>query len=179
VAIKAPYVRPYFDSAIFISWLKGSDFGLLADGTHGDRFPISRDVVLQGERGSFPIVTSYFTMAEVFKKKGDGNQALTDEQNGRIIKYFESEWIEWVPVERLIGEESNALLVKYRNERLRPHDAIHLASALRAKCDVLLTWDGPLLNVKNAGIRIEFPEVVVAPPVPRDVNLFEASDEQA
>lgn len=179
MATKAPYVRPYFDSAIFISWLKGDDDGPLADGTRGDRFPISRQVMLQAEQGVFPIVTSYFTMAEVFKKKGDGNQALTDEQNGKIVKYFESEWIEWVPVERLIGEESNALLVKYRKERLRPCDAIHLASAIRAKCDVLLTWDGPLLSIKDAGIRIEFPEVIVAAPVPRDVDLFEAADEQA
>ena len=115
-------------------------------------------------------------MAEVFKKKSDGNQTLTDEQNGRIIKYFESEWIEWVPVERLIGEDSNALLVRYRKQHLRPGDAIHLASAIRAKCDVLLTWDGPLLSIKDAGIRIEFPEVIIAPPVPKDVPLFSDGD---
>lgn len=178
MAIKGPYQRPYFDSAIFISWLKPTDDGPLADGTRGDRHPISARVMLDAESGVYQIVTSYLTMAEVFKKKGDSNQPLTDEQNGQIVKYFESGWIDWVPLERLVGEEANKLLVQYRKEGLRPCDAVHLASALRAKCDVLLTWDGPLRDVKHPGIRIEFPEIFVPAPVYKQGSVFDAYDEQ-
>jgi len=62
----------------------------LSDGTVGDRHPISEFVLQQAENGLYSVVTSYATMAEVFKKKGDGNQPLTDDQNGRMMKYFES-----------------------------------------------------------------------------------------
>lgn len=144
----------------------------MIDGSRGDRHPISSQILAQAERKVFPIVTAYLTMAEVFKKKGDGNQSLTDEQNGRILKYFENDWIEWVPVERLIGEDANALLVKYRKERLMPCDAIHLASAIRAKCDVLLAWDGPLQKIRDAGIRIEYPDMALAQGAPQQTDLF-------
>jgi predicted nucleic acid-binding protein len=175
VAIKAQYARPYFDAAVFISWLKDTDIGpLTLGGPHGDRHPVSERVVLQAEHGAYSMVTSYLTMAEVFKKKGDGNPPLTDQQNGKIVKYFENEWIEWVPVERLIGEDANALLVRYRKEKLRPNDAIHLACALRAKCDVLLTWDGPLCDVKHPEIRIEYPEILVPITLPEQTRLFES-----
>jgi predicted nucleic acid-binding protein len=163
--VATDYRRPYLDSGIFISWVKGQDIGLLADGSSGDRTPISEDVLKRAEGGEYPAITSYFTMAEVFKKKGDTNPPLTPEQNGKIMKYFENEWITWVTLERLVGEHANKLLVHYQNPdnrqegaQLRPCDAIHLASALRAKCDVLLTWDGPFSKIEHPNIRIQFPE---------------------
>jgi predicted nucleic acid-binding protein len=164
VTSASAYVRPYFDSGVFISWLKGSDIGTLADGSTGDRTPISEFVLNEAESGKYPIVTSYFTMAEVFKKKGDGNPPLSDERNGQIMEYFNaSEWIKWVEVDHVVGEEANQLLIRYRDQRLRPADAIHLASALRAKCEVLLTWDGPFSAIKHPNIRIEFPQVAFGP----------------
>ncbi len=54
-----------------------------------------------------------------------------------------------VEVDRNIGEAANKLCVRFSDNRLRPADAIHLASALRAGCDVLLTWDGPLAGVNG------------------------------
>lgn len=164
MATSSRYVLPYFDSAVFISWLKDADEGPLGDGTRGDRRPISESVLRAAEGGVFKATTSFYTFAEVYKKRGDGNQRLTDEQNGRIVKYFENEWISWVPLERLVAERANALLVEHRAEKLRPGDAIHLASALVAKCDVLLTWDGPLMAVQRTDIRIEFPRMFEPPP---------------
>ncbi len=37
---------------------------------------------------------------------------------------------------------------------------IHLACALRAGCDVLLSWDGPLTSIKHEKIRIEKPRMI-------------------
>ncbi len=155
----APYVRPYFDSGIFISWLKDTDIGPLADGAIGDRHPVSEHVLSEAEHGQYPVVTSFFTMAEVYKKVGHGVQSLTDAENGKIMDYFENEWIAWVEVDRNVGADANRLLVEYKTQKLRPVDAIHLASALRAKCDVLLTWDGPLAKIQHSSIRIEFPRM--------------------
>lgn len=176
MATNAPYVRPYFDAAIFISWLKGTDEGPLFDGTRGNRSPVSLHAMEGAENGEYPMVTSHFSMAEVFKKKSDGNERLTDEQNGRIMRYFnESTWLSWVELDWTVGELANGLLVRFRAEGLRPHDAVHLASALRAKCDVLLTWDGPLLKVKHEGIRIEFPRFYRVKPA-KTGYLFDAAD---
>jgi predicted nucleic acid-binding protein len=163
--VATDYRKPYLDAGVFISWVKGLDIGPLADGTTGDRAPISEMVLQSAQDGDYEAVTSYFTMAEVFKKKGDGNVELTPEQNGKIIKYFENDWLTWVTLERLVGERANKLLVHYQDPanreegaRLRPCDAVHLASALRAKCDVLLTWDGPFSKIKHPEIRIQFPD---------------------
>lgn len=41
---------------------------------------------------------------------------------------------------------------------LKPNDAIHLASAKAAKCDILLSYDPDLTKQKDAGIKIEWPE---------------------
>lgn len=164
--MSAPYVRPYFDSGVFISWLLPTDQGPLADGTEGDRHPVSVHVLQAAESGEYQAVTSHFTLAEVFKKRG--YDALNDQQNGSLLKYFDNDWIAWVSVDRLVGEEANRLLVRYRDNRLRPADAVHLASALRAKCDVLLTWDGPFASINHPDIRIEFPRIGVG-------TLFESA----
>ena len=150
------YTRPYIESGVFISWIKGA-----ADASPTvDRGGISRHVLKQAENGEFPIITSYLSIAEVFKKRGDGQQRLTDEENGRILKYFESDFIIFVELDRSIAEEANRLCRQYRANHLMPNDAIHLASALRAQCDVLLTWDKDLVSVPYPGIRIENPRIL-------------------
>jgi predicted nucleic acid-binding protein len=175
-----PYIRPYFDSGLFISWLHpAGDVGTLADGSSGDRHPISTAVLQDAEDGKYGCLTSYFTMAEVFKKKGHGVQALTSDQNGKILKYFDNPWITWVEVDYLVGRMANELLVKYHgSDRLQPCDAIHLAAALRAKCDVLLTWDTRLAAISHPDIRIELPSIYMPPPPPPPLpTLFDGFDD--
>src|SRR4051812_11410545 len=114
----APYLRPYLDSGVFISWLRPNDVGPLADGTTGDRHPISESVLSQAEKRMYEVTTSFVTMAEVYKKVGHGTTSLSDTENGRILKYFEQAWIKWVEVEWNIGQDANRLLVEHRNDRL-------------------------------------------------------------
>jgi predicted nucleic acid-binding protein len=167
------YIRPYFDSGVFISWILGSDPAKMPDGSTVDRSPISEHVLAEGEAGAYAIITSYFTIAEVHKKRGHGVPALTDDQNGKILAYFENEFLTFVEVDRGIGEDANRLCQKYRQHKLSPADAIHLASAVRAGSEVLLTWDGPLAEIRqHDGIRIEFPRIIARPVVPKAVSLF-------
>jgi hypothetical protein len=88
-----------------------------------------------------------------------GATPLTDEENGHILEYFESPWIRWIELEWNVWQDANRLLVEHRADKFRPADAVHLASALRAKCDVLLTWDGPFSRINHSGIRIEMPRL--------------------
>jgi hypothetical protein len=41
-----------------------------------------------------------------------------------------------------------------------PNDAIHLACALRAGCDVLLGWDNRFAKVTHPNIRLEEPQII-------------------
>ena len=47
-------------------------------------------------------------------------------------------FIEIIDVDRQLGEQANRFCRTYG---LSPADAIHLTCALRAGCDVLLSWD--------------------------------------
>lgn len=114
------------------------------------------------ESGVFEIVTSAFTLAEVHKLRA--TPELSDAEDDRILRYFEHEFILLVDVGRDIGEHANRLCRQYRAQpyhpALRPNDAIHLACALKAGCDVLLTWDSGLIKIQHPNIKIEIPRII-------------------
>jgi len=147
------YRRPYLDACVFISWIKGEkppDYRV-------DRGHIVSHILGQAERGIITIYTSSATLAEVHKRRG--YSAIEEQQSERILTYFENQFIMLVDVDRRIGLHANELCRRYE---LKPFDGIHLASALRANCDVLLTWDGTFIGRASAhgGIQIEQPEIV-------------------
>lgn len=149
------YVAPYFESSVWISWIKKETI----DGV--PRGEIVEHLLKHAERGAFPIYTSTLTLAEVHKRRH--NDMLTNDQDEEILAYFEHEYIRFIDVDRMIGEHANRLcrdtsLVPPRTKLLLPNDAIHLASAIRAKCDVLLAWDGGITACTYPGIEIAVPE---------------------
>ena len=114
---------------------------------------IAEHILLQAEQGLFKVYISSLTLAEVYKPKG--YDPLNPTQNQRILDYFENDFFEMVIVDRDIGLEANWIAAMCG---LNPNDAIHTACALRAGCDVVLTWDKPFLNKTVPGIRIERPQ---------------------
>jgi hypothetical protein len=68
-------------------------------------------------------------------------------------------FVEVIEVDREIGLDAHRFCRQYSSNKLLPNDAIHLACALRASCDVLLAWDTPLTTVSHPGIRIEEPSI--------------------
>lgn len=109
----------------------------------------------QAARREYLIYASTWSLAEVHKTRG--GVALLDDQDEKILKFFESDFIRLVVVDRLVGEEANRLCRRYG---LKPADAVHLACALRAGCDVLLAWDDDLLKLIPPGIQIERPQML-------------------
>ena len=82
---------------------------------------------------------------------------LTNDQDEKILAFFEHEFIELIDVDRAIGEEANRIC---RNHGLLPADAIHLACALRARCEVLLAWDDRITKTVHPNIRLEEPQII-------------------
>lgn len=143
------YVRPYVDSSVFIAWL----WGEVNNGV--DRKAVGTHIFKQAERGLFKLHISAFTLAEVHKKWK--LPRLTAPQDQQLIAFFEHEYIEIVDVDREVGERANELC---RQFGLKPPDAIHVASALRANCEVLLAWDGDFRRVVLPDLIIEEPRIL-------------------
>lgn len=141
------YERPYLDSSGFIGWLKGE---VVKGVRRGD---VVAHILSQAEVGEFKIHTSAITLAEVHKLRS--TPALADDQDERILAYFEHDFIIVIDVDRGIGEHANRLCRQYG---ILPNDAIHLACALRASCDVLLAWDDRFVKVQHPSIRLEAPQ---------------------
>ncbi len=149
------YTNPYFDAGVWISWIKNEVVGGVRRGE------IVEHLLRHAENGAFPIYTSTLTLAEVHKRR-HGNE-LTGSEDDTILAFFEHDYIRLIDVDRAIGEHANRLcrdksLVPPGQKLLLPNDAIHLACALRAKCDYLLAWDGGITKCTHAGIMIAAPE---------------------
>ena len=143
------YERPYLDSSVFIAWLKGE----ISKGV--DRKRIAAHILRNAELGAFRICISALTLAEVHKKRG--HEQLTDDERTEILRFFEHDYIDVVSVDRMIGEQAHGFCREYG---LSPADAIHLACALRASCDCLLSWDNVLNDVDHPHIRCEEPKIL-------------------
>jgi len=150
------YRMPYCDSSVFIASIQDEAVKGIRRGE------ISTHVLDLAERKTYKIYTSALTLAEVYK--AHGSPSLPQDATKTFLEYCENEWIEIIDVTRVIGEDANRLC-RQHNIR-KPNDAIHLACALYAGCDVLLTWDHEdLLKLSPAsiGIRIEEPRMLGQP----------------
>jgi predicted nucleic acid-binding protein len=143
------YQRPYVESSVFIGHIKNE----VIDGI--DRGRIAQHIFALTVRGSFKLFTSSITLAEVHKPRGATR--LNDVEDNSILEFLERDFIELIDVDRSIGEAANRLC---RDQGLDPIDAVHVVCALRARCDVVLTWDDRMLKAEVPGIRISQPEML-------------------
>ena len=132
--------RRYWDSDVFLGWLNREP----------DRAPICESILEDAKLGKCEILTSTVTFAEVFYVKS----ATILQESGieSIRNLFAYSWIVPVLLDRLTAELARELLFEFgKREGLKPKDAIHLASAMRAKvlgkAEVFETWDGGLINI--------------------------------
>jgi predicted nucleic acid-binding protein len=145
------YDAPYLDSSVFIAWINRE----VVDGV--DRFEIANHIINHAATGDHPIYISALTLAEVNKIPRSKVAPLTPAQNEVLIKFFQNDYFKLLPVDRMIGEMANGFCREYG---IMGNDAIHLACALRAKCDVLLVWDRALSKVAHKDIRVEEPRIL-------------------
>ena len=148
--------KPYLESSVFIAWIKGESIPQTdAEGKEigrENRAEIAKHILSLAEAGQFHVYTSSITITEVHK----GNSSKPAKAGGaETIDFFRNGFFKIIDVDRTIAESANRLC---RSHRLKPYDAVHLACALRAGCDVLLTWDSDLLNITHDGITISKPQ---------------------
>lgn len=120
-----------------------------------DRKAIAQHIFHLAEQDVFKINVSALMLAEVHKKKGAAK--LIEQEDEEILLFFEHAFINIIDVDRGIGEMSNRLC---RQHGILPNDGIHIASALRGNCDVLLTWDDKLAGLAIPNLKIEYPRII-------------------
>lgn len=149
------YKKPYLESSIFIAWIKAEIKGGI------NCKDVVQHVISLAEQGHYRITTSTWTLAEVHKRKR--GPILPTALDDKILQYFENPYIDLVDVTRAIGEEANRLA---RKHNLKPTDSVHLACALRQRCDVVLSYDPDFTKIPNPPIRIEEPMIIPINPLP-------------
>ena len=150
------YKKPYLESSVFIAWIKGESIPQTdAEGKEigrENRAEIAKHILSLAEAGQFHVYTSSITITEVHK--GNNGKPASD-GDSKTIDFFRSRFFKIIDVDRTIAESAHRCC---RSLRLKPYDAVHLACALRAGCDVLLTWDSDLLKITYDGITISKPQ---------------------
>ena len=76
-----------------------------------------------------------------------------------FLELIEERFVKVIEVHRQTGLDAHALCRKYASNKLWPNDAIHLACALQAGCDILIAWDRPVVGITHNDIRIEEPAI--------------------
>jgi len=122
-------IRPYLDSSVYIAHIKD-------ESGRGD----SSLILGAAQQGRLVIVASTFVLVEVIKSNRSGHGTyLDEEEERRIDQLLSQECIEMWEVDQQIARIARRLR---RVHSLRGPDAVHLATAIRAKADVCFAWDG-------------------------------------
>jgi predicted nucleic acid-binding protein len=146
------YRRPCLDSSVFIG---GIGDGEITKGIK--RNVVFRHIWERAKAGDFPILISAIALVEVYKKKK--GTVAGGEMLDEFLQHINEPFVQVIEVDREVGLRAHQFCRKYSADKLTPNDAVHLACAIRAGCDVLLAWDTPLVGIQHPSIRIEEPAV--------------------
>tara|TARA_R110002096_G_scaffold80281_1_gene188176 strand:- start:138 stop:656 length:519 start_codon:yes stop_codon:yes gene_type:complete len=136
-------LRIYWDACTWIAYIAKETSVPLKGGGIENRFAMC-EAVLKGARdGKYEIVTSCFTLAEVCK-----SSEVKDSPVSNLPAFFEHSYILTVPVDLALGRHAQSMQASGLVS-LKPPDAIHLASALRARVDQINTFDGGILKLNG------------------------------
>lgn len=130
-------------------------------------------LIEQAQEGKFQIWTSSLTLAEVYKKKCDGDIIELAEENDRDFEsYVSKDYFVEVQVDHDIGVLARQLLRKHP-ELKKPNDAVHLATAIIYNLDEFHTIDGDDLLPLNGKItrRDGVNLVICKPPPPNNQQV--------
>ena len=128
-----PPSRRLWDSCIVIGYLAGSP----------DLMPACPGIIRQAEAGILEIAVSEMAKVETAYLEG-----LSDVQSELLIReFFSREYIIPISIDDPVSAIARDLVRKYRSLKLRPPDAIHLATAILWRIPVLETTDSDFLQL--------------------------------
>lgn len=134
----------YWDSDLFISRIQRT----------AGRIEVLEELTRLAECEKLKLATSAYTLVEV--AKFDELDLPSDEEEKLIVDFFENPFIAVLPIDDATARIARQVI---RDHRMKPKDAIHLATALRHKVPVLHAYDDHFLRIAHDvdGICIEEP----------------------
>ncbi len=151
---------------------------------HSSRGQACEYVLEQARVGKCEIWTSSFCLAEVFKRKCDGDSLrLAEERDIYFEDLIEQEFIKKVSVDVDVGKVARRLLRRFPKIG-KPQDAIHVASCLLNDIDQFHTFDREdLLGLDGQIERFDGAKLTICTPPERPDNpqseLFEDGETEA
>lgn len=133
--------RVYWDACAWIAFIAEEKSIPIKGGGLENRYLMCLETLEAARKGQYEIVTSAFTLAEVCKSPEVVNSPLDN-----LSSFFEKSYILIVPVDLSIGRRAQSMQASGLI-RLKPPDAVHLASAQRAKVLELHTFDDKILGL--------------------------------
>jgi predicted nucleic acid-binding protein len=117
-----------------------------------------RPVLDAAERGIIEVVVSAIALVEVLAH--DRTSGIDDQ---RVRDFFDNDYILLVNVDKHLGDFARRLMLA-GHSRLKPPDAIHLATACIANVDEFHTFDDRLLALDGAIDRLDGTRLIVKKP---------------
>ncbi len=134
-------VRIYWDACTWISVINEERDVPKKNDVIENRFAMCNSVLKHAQQGSFEIVVSAFTLAEVCKDP----EARTKQKN-KLPLFLDHPYILILPVDKYIGVKAQVLQTTGK-VTLKPADAVHIATAQYANVEEFHTFDGGLLKL--------------------------------
>jgi len=151
--------RRYWDANVFLAYIKGER----------GRVDVCEAIIGMARKGECVIVTSTVSLAEVVRMGRKGAIQLTEDKEKQISGFFLNPWIVLVDFSPAQGVLSRRLQWK---AGLHVRDAIHAASTISAKVDVIETYDPDFKRISTA----DFPECPpIREPLDRPRPLFDSA----
>jgi predicted nucleic acid-binding protein len=158
--------RIYWDSCLYISCIERTP----------SRCAVLDSILEAAKKREIILVASSLVLAEVVKVREDYGAPGADEAQSKLIAaFFENDFISVRSVDRKTAEDAREIS---RQFGLKPPDAIHVATAIRFKCECLQTYDGEDGNSRKLiafNGRIGTPRLPIELPraMPKDNPLFD------
>ncbi len=156
----------YWDACVWIELISRSS---------NNRFKRCEHVISEVQQDRAELWTSAFTLAEVYKRKCNGNYvSLLEDRDDEFESFFKSGIVKPILVNVQVAKVSRRLCRKYQCLR-KPQDAIHVASCIIGNMDELHTFDAKDLIKLDGKITVQNGNTlkISHPPFPSQGELFD------
>ena len=166
-------MKVYWDACTWISLIN----------EEAGRVDRCKEVIRRAQNGEMEIWTSTLNLAEVYKKKCNGQPVGINDENSEGTDTYEDYWqndfVQPVQLDEDVGIMARNLLRDTENPLKMPNDAIHLATAAWHNVDEFHTFDedhilpldGKITRRDGKSLRIKKP--------PHPIPLFDMMEENS
>ena len=158
----------YWDTSVFLCFLRRHDT---------ERRAICEDILRHARDGKISLYTSSFTVTEVIKPlrmETTGPRPLSSDEVQDLQGMFHWSWLKKVALDHRVAQDAVNLALNFA---LSEAEAIHAASAIVAKVDVLQQWErSAALEKVNRLVCVETPRMLtygITHRPPSKGNFFE------